>query len=104
MGRAGAELDASAISGLSPHGRLVVARLEYSRFWPGAAAEALISWAWIMRDPYHRLFDPEMGCGVMRCCPDPEELRRIFEAVAHALPPRDARVFRRRLALLDAQW
>ncbi|MFD0683921.1 hypothetical protein [Actinomadura fibrosa] len=83
---------------------MVVARLEHSRFWPGAAAEALTAWEWFLRDPYHRLFDPQTGCGIMRCCPDPVELRQIFEAVAHALPWRDAREFRRRLALLDAQW
>lgn len=79
-------------------------RLEGSRLWPGAAAEALRSWELFVGDPMHRLWDSECGCGVMQCCPDPDELRRVLELVAHALPAKDARWFRQRVAAIDARW
>ncbi|WP_119731285.1 hypothetical protein [Thermomonospora amylolytica] len=82
----------------------MLARLEHSRLWPGAAEEALAAWARSLRDPYHQLFDPRWGCGIMACCPDPLELRRTLEIIAHALPPRDARTWRRHLAALDDLW
>jgi hypothetical protein len=92
------------LPGLSAQGRAAIARLERGRLWPGAAREALDAWTRLLRDPYHRLFDPAYGCGVLACCPDPDELRRILHMIAHTLPRHDARRFRRRLAQLDEQW
>jgi hypothetical protein len=92
------------LPGLTARGRAAIARLERTRLWPGAAHEAVHAWTLFLRDPYHRLFDPACGCGVLACCPDPDELRRILHMVAHALPRHDARRFRRRLAELDEQW
>jgi len=40
----------------------------------------------------------------MQCCPDPDELRHLLDLVAHALPTKDARVFRNKLAALDDLW
>ena len=90
--------------GLSRRGTAAIVQLERTRWWPGACHEAQRAWAGFLRDPYHRLFDPRHGCGEPLCCPDPAELRGILEAVAHALPARDARAFRRHLAVLDDQW
>jgi hypothetical protein len=91
----------SEIPGLSARGRKVLAQLESTRFYRGETARALDSYARFVRDPYHRLFDQKYGCGIPECCPDPVELREKLEMVAHALPRRDARVFRRQLAELD---
>ena len=93
-----------SIPGLSPRGRAAIAHLERSRLWPGAGHEALDAWTLFLRDPYRRLFDPAYGCGVLACCPDPVELRRILHIVIHALPRRDAHALRRRVAELDEQW
>ena len=82
--------------GLSPRGTAAIVQLERTRFWPGACHEALKAWAQLLRDPYHRHFDPQYGCGELLCCPDPVELRGILETVAHALPAKDARAFRQR--------
>jgi hypothetical protein len=90
--------------GLSVRGTAAVVQLERTRLWPGACHEALNAWARFLRDPHHRLFDPRYGCGEPLCCPDPGELRGILETVAHALPAKDARDFRQRLAILDARW
>ncbi|MFI7493074.1 hypothetical protein ACIBXA_32350 [Micromonospora echinaurantiaca] len=92
------------LPGLSPRGRIAVADLERTRLWPGAAREALDAWIRLLRDPYHRLFDSPSGCGILACCPDPDDLRRVLHMVIHALPRHDARTLRRRLADLDAQW
>lgn len=94
----------ATLPGLTARGRASIARLERTRLWPGAAHEALTTWDRFLRDPAHRLFDPTYGCGVLACCPDPLELRRILHVITHALPRRDARQLRRRLAQLDAQW
>ncbi|MBB4752534.1 hypothetical protein [Actinoplanes lobatus] len=82
----------------------MIAHLERTRLWPGAARDALDAWTRFLRDPYHRLFDPASGCGVLACCPDPMELRRLLHMVSQALPRRDARELRRHLAELDEQW
>ncbi|TWP47471.1 hypothetical protein FKR81_32100 [Lentzea tibetensis] len=90
---------------LSARGRLAVSRLERSRGWtPGNGATAYRSWAIFVRDPMRRLWRTEFGCGVWECCPDPAELRAVLAAVAAALPPRDAREFRHRVARLDDKW
>ena len=89
---------------LSRRSHTAIAPLERGRLWPGAAHEALDAWTDVLRDPYHRLFDPAYGCGVLACCPDPIELRRILHTVIHVLPRHDARALRRRLADLDDQW
>lgn len=65
---------------------------------------SLSAWSSFVRDPMHRLWDPQDGCGVLECCPNPRELRALLQAVVHALPPRDARVLRRRIAVLDELW
>jgi hypothetical protein len=93
-----------SLPGLSARGRAAIACLERTRLWPGAAREAVDAWTRFLRDPYHRLFDPAYGCGVLSCCPDPDELRRILHMVARTLPRQDARRFRRRVATLDEQW
>lgn len=93
------------IPGLSPHGVAVLVRFEHVRMWPGATAEALRLWAEFLGDPYHRLYDPKYeGCGYWGCCTDPWEVRTYLEAVAHALPRRDARRFRSELSDLDERW
>lgn len=92
------------ITGLSVRGNACLRDLERTRLWPGAAAEALEAWERFVRDPMHRLWDPQYGCGEMQCCPDPDELRRILEIVAHNLPPADARVFRARVAAASEFW
>jgi hypothetical protein len=94
------------LSGLSPRGMASLARLERTRLWPGAAAEALRVWERFVRDPMHRQWDSQYGCGYMQCCPDPNELRGLLDVVAHALPARDARAFRKRLepVLKCADW
>lgn len=92
------------LRGLSPRGRAGIARLERTRLWPGASAEALQAWKLFVHEPMHRLWDPHCGCGVPQCCPDPAELRRTLILVAHAIPPKDARIFRKQLAILDELW
>ncbi|WP_439383518.1 hypothetical protein [Amycolatopsis lexingtonensis] len=92
------------LSGLSPRGLACLVRLERTRLWPGAAAEALRAWEAFVSHPYHRLWDAGSGCGVLQCCPDPDELRHVLDLVAHALPAGDARVFRRRLAAVGELW
>lgn len=89
---------------LSARGRACLARLEHTRLWPGAAAEALDALARFVRDPVHRIWDPRSGCGVPQCCPDLIEVRRVLELVAHNLPSADARLFRARVAALDELW
>jgi hypothetical protein len=91
-------------AGLSRRGRALLADLERTRLWPGAAAEALAALARFVHDPMHRLWDPSYGCGELLCCPDPAELRGILLAVAACLPARDARSVRRRVAVLDDRW
>jgi hypothetical protein len=92
------------LTGLSPRGVAAIVRLERTGLWPGAAHEAFAAWPLFLTDPYHRLFKPDSGCGHLMCCPEPNHLRGLLDTIAHALPPRDARRFRRRLAGLDGQW
>lgn len=94
----------ATVPGLSARGRAAIACLERTRFWPGAVAQALDSWSRFVRDPIHRLWDPRYGCGVPECCPNPDELRWVLQAAVHTLPPRDARLLRRRIAVLDERW
>lgn len=90
--------------GISARGIAAIVQLENTRLWPGACHEVVKAWAQFLADPYHRCFDPLLGCGDLLCCPDPVELRGIVETIARALPTKDARAFRRRLAILDEQW
>lgn len=92
------------IPGLSPQGLAAIVRLERERFWAGAARHALDARELFLRDPYHRRFDPSYSCGELLCCPDPAELRAILTAVVRALPEKDARRLRTRLAELDEAW
>ena len=95
----------SQFAGLSPYGRVVLARLERTRLWPGQAEEALRFWKLFVSDPYHRLWDPEYeGCRCWGCCTDLDEVRTVLEIVAHNLPKRDARRFRQVLGAVDEGW
>jgi hypothetical protein len=95
----------SQFPGLSPHGRCVIAQLEHTRLMPRQAEQALKFWRGFMRSPYHRLWDPRYGgCGIWECCPDMNQVREVLEIVAHHLPRRDARRFRRMIEAADEQW
>src|SRR5690242_7805838 len=87
--------------GVSRRGMSVIAELERTRFWPGAVAQALGDWALVARDPIREHCTAESVCGSLRCCPDLDQARAIFHAVAAALPAKDAAPFRRRLAEFD---
>jgi hypothetical protein len=103
LGTAGGRV--SQIAGLSPHGRVVLARLERKRFWPGKVEAGLRLWEEHLRSPYRRLYDPRYeGCGIWECCTPIEELRELLAIVEHHLPKRDARRLRPRLARLDELW
>jgi hypothetical protein len=95
---------ARMLPGLSPRAVAAIVQLERERLWAGAACDVVDAWTLFLRDPYHRLFDPQYGCGELMCCPDPVELRSIIETIARALPKQDARAFRQRLSILDDQW
>ncbi|MFG2038765.1 hypothetical protein [Dactylosporangium sp. NPDC048998] len=81
-----------------------IVRLERERLWAGAAYHVVDAWTRFLRDPYHRLFDSQYGCGELMCCPDPIELHSIIETITRALPKSDARTLRQRLSILDDQW
>lgn len=85
---------ASRLPGLSPRGRAVLARLECTRLWPGAAGEALQYWSAYVRDPYARQWDRPDSCGLWECCPDIEQVREVLGVVLRNLPLRDARRLR----------
>jgi hypothetical protein len=88
-------------SGLSPRGVAFLVELERTRLWPGAAAELLRAWEGFVRSPLRRQHDPDdEGCGY-GCCLGPYGERRILDVIANALPPKDARNFRKRVAALD---
>ncbi|GAB3169744.1 hypothetical protein FHX75_12506 [Micromonospora palomenae] len=67
-------------------------------------SDALRAWSWFVRHPWHRLWDPTAGCGVMECCPNPPELRWILDVAVAVLPTKDARTLRKQIAALDEQW
>ncbi|MEU4287001.1 hypothetical protein AB0E63_02165 [Kribbella sp. NPDC026596] len=95
----------SNLPGLSPHGRVVIARLENTRLQPGQVREAIDHWERFVRDPAHRLYDPRYeGCGIWECCPPVLEVRAILHVVEGNLPRRDARRLRARLDVLDECW
>jgi hypothetical protein len=103
----GATVRTSKLPGLSPRGRTILARLEHCRLWPGATAEALQLWAGFVRHPYHRVYDykyDEVGCGHWGCCTSMAQVRQVLDVVAHNLPPRDARRFRKLLSAIDDDW
>ncbi|MCG8915128.1 hypothetical protein L6E12_04900 [Actinokineospora sp. PR83] len=81
-----------------------IARLEREHYEPGAAAHALRTWSGFVRTSGHRLWTEAEGCGVPECCPNPPELRLVLHAVVAVLPPKDARVLRKRLEDLDDMW
>lgn len=94
----------SVIPGLSVRGLKAIAYLERTRLWNQAVSDALRTWSWFVRHPWHRLWDPTAGCGVMECCPNPPELRFVLDVVVAILPPNDARHLRKQIAALDEQW
>jgi hypothetical protein len=98
------EQPVATIPGLSPRGTAAIVHLERRRYCPGAVREAFDAWERFLRDPYHRLFNREHGCGILMCCPDPDDLRAMLEAIVHALPHKDGRRLRAHLAHLDARW
>ncbi len=94
----------SQLPGLSPRGRAILAFLEHDRLWPGQAEDALRLWRAYVRDPYHQRWDRPNDCGQWPCCPDIQEVQTVLELVAHCLPPRDARRFRRVLEAAGKSW
>ena len=82
------------------------ARLELSRgyLWPTAVQSSLELWAGFVRDPAHRLWVHNIGCGVWECCGDPYEARELLGFVASALPRTSARELRKRLEELDSLY
>lgn len=95
----------SNLPGLSPLGRVVIARLENTRLRPGQVGEAIDHWERFVRDPAHRLYDLGYeGCGIWECCPPMLEVRAILHTVERSLPRRDARRLRARLDGLDDCW
>lgn len=92
------------IKSLSPAGARVIDRLEADRRWPGATESALRNYRRAVRDPIHRLWDPQYGCGIEECCPDPDDLRHWLETVLRHLPPHDRRALRALVATIDARW
>ena len=94
----GGPVRVSQLPGLSPRGRAVLARLEFTRLWPQAAEQALGYWRHYRRDPYNRRWDRPDACGQWLCCPDIYEVHMVLGVVAHNLPARDARRFRAELA------
>lgn len=62
-------------------------------------------WADFVRAPTHRIWDHDHpGCGFEPCCPDYRTLRDQLDLVLTALPSRDAKRLRRRIALVDDSW
>jgi hypothetical protein len=91
----------SRISGLSGSAQGIIARLEQRRFSPGAVADALRRWPKLVYQPGRPPRDRAgSGCGEPGCCPEPADAHELLEAVLHVLPARDARVLRRRMAVL----
>lgn len=90
----------SQLLGLSPHGRAVLAGLECTRLWPGAAEEALRYWTAYIRDPYARRWDRADSCHVWECCPDIDQVHGILRIVMCNLPKPDARRLRATLKAL----
>ena len=78
-------------------------RLERTRFWPEAAAEAFWHWKTLAHGPLRYVADPFTGprCGIPECGCDPGLFRDRLEAVVHALPKRSAREFRAPVQALD---
>jgi hypothetical protein len=77
------------LPGISARGIAAIVQLERTRLWPGAAHQALQAWTQFLRDPYHRCFDPQYGCGELLCCPDPVELRGLLDTIASPAPSAD---------------
>jgi hypothetical protein len=94
------------LPGISGVGLSVVADFEWRRFGgPGVVVEAFGRWRRFVRTPYRRLYDERYpGCGLAGCCSNPFDDRVLLEVVAHVLPRRDAKRFRRLLAQLDDEW
>lgn len=94
----------SVLPALSPRGLRAIAYLERTRLWDEAVFDAFMTWSWFVRHPQRRFWDLTAGCGIMRCCPDPSQVRWILDVAVAALPARDARRLRARVAALDSLW
>lgn len=95
----------SNLPGLSPLGRMVIARLENTRLQPGQVREAIEHWERFVRNPAHRLFDLEYeGCGIWECCPPMLQVQAILHTVVRSLPRRDARRLQAWLDRLNECW
>lgn len=79
-----------------------VRRLEHTRFWPEATAEAFHLWKTLAHGPLRRLIAPFAPHGhiVLDCC-DPMDARDHLEAVLHILPRKSARELRALVWALD---
>jgi hypothetical protein len=97
-------LNQTQISGISAQGNRAIAALEVRRKWPGYTALAYKQFASFVRDPYHRLWVDDDGCGIEECCPSPYGLLEWLEAVTRALPPKDRKIFASRFGELYADW
>ncbi|MEU6733493.1 hypothetical protein ABZ929_09840 [Streptomyces physcomitrii] len=79
-------------------------RLERTRLWPEATAEALWHWRALAHGPLRRVADPPFGapsCGIPECGCDPGHFRDRLELVLHLLPRKSARELRALLRPLD---
>jgi hypothetical protein len=95
----------SDLPGVSPFGRVVIARLENTRLQPGQVREAIEHWERFVRDPAHRLYDSQYtGCGMWGCCPAMDDVQQILHIVVRSLPRRDSRRLQIHLDRLDDCW
>lgn len=78
-------------------------RLERTRFWPEATAEAFWHWKTLAHGPLRQVADPFTGprCGIPECGCNPDYFRDRLEAVLHTLPKKSAREFRALVRALD---
>jgi hypothetical protein len=90
----------AVVPGIPARGQAEIARLERTRWHPGAVADALRYWERYVRG----LPRPERvvaRCGEEACCPDPIRDRELLESAVHALPKPTATILRKRLAAID---
>ena len=90
----------AVVPGIPARGQAEIARLERTRWHPGAVADALRYW-----ERYARASPPREGvvdgCGWPDCCPGPLQHRELLESAVHALPKPTATILRKRLAAID---
>ncbi|MEV6398871.1 hypothetical protein AB0M39_29495 [Streptomyces sp. NPDC051907] len=82
-----------------------IRRLERTRFWPEATAEAFWHWAALAHGPLRRIAGSFTAtrCGIPECGCDPGYFRDHLEEVLHALSKKSARELRTLVWALDAR-